>query len=137
MTLPSLVPGMLFADRYRVIQCLAQGGMGAVYEVVHVETDRRRALKVMLPRVLQRNDMHDRFRLKARVTASIESEFLVDVVDAGVDKATKMPFMVMELLRGEDLNKRLARVGRFSPREVVTYLHQASLALDKTHKAAI
>jgi serine/threonine-protein kinase len=111
--------------------------MGAVYEVIHVETDRRRALKLMLPSFLQSEDMRARFRQEARVTARVESEYIVDVLDAGIDEATRMPFLVMEFLTGEELEKRLLRVGRFEPQEVVTYLQQAAMALDKTHKASI
>src|SRR5262249_8232534 len=50
---------------------------------------------------------------------------------------TQMPFLVMELLKGEDLSKHLERRGRFSFVDTVTYLHQTALALDKTHKASI
>ena len=53
------------------------------------------------------------------------------------DAATEMPFLVMELLRGEDLSQRLKRVGRLPPGEVLTYLQQAALGLDRTHAAAI
>jgi eukaryotic-like serine/threonine-protein kinase len=132
-----LQDGTLFAGRYRVVRPIAAGGMGAVYEVVHLETERRRALKVMHPHILQSADMHQRFKLEAKVAAHIESDFIVDVFDAGVDAATEMPFLVMELLRGEDLKNRLKRLGRLSPEEVVHHLHQAALALDKTHKASI
>jgi serine/threonine-protein kinase len=48
-----------------------------------------------------------------------------------------MPFLVMELFPGEDLGKRLMRFGRLPPSEVVTYLYQAALALEKTQKAGI
>ena len=88
-------------------------------EVVHLETNRRRALKVMLPHVLQSEGLRERFQLEARVAANIESEFIVDVFDAGYDEATEMPFLVMELLRGEELSKRLKRLGRLAPAEVV------------------
>src|SRR4029079_11323431 len=132
-----LQEGNIFAGRYKILRCIAQGGMGAVYEVTHLETDRRRALKVMHPHILGSREMHERFKLEAKVAAHIESEFIVDVFDAGVDEATQMPFLVRELLRGEELGKRLKRVGRFSPGEVVTYLHQVAMALDKTHQASI
>lgn len=137
MTLLALFEGSLFAGRYQIVRCIAQGGMGSVYEVIHIETDRRRALKVMLPSLLQSDEMRSRFRLEARVTARIASEYIVDVIDAGIDDATKMPFLVMDLLEGEELNDRVQRLGRLDPSEVVTYLHQASLALDKTHRASI
>jgi serine/threonine-protein kinase len=137
MSTISLAEGAVFADRYRIVQCIASGGMGAVYEVVHLETERRRALKVMHPHLLQSQELRDRFRQEARVAAQIESEFIVDVFDAGIDAATEMPFLVMELLRGEEIGKILKRYGRFSPNEVVTYLYQTALALDKTHRAMI
>jgi serine/threonine-protein kinase len=111
--------------------------MGAVYEVQHLETERRLALKVMLPHIVQSEEMRDRFRREARVAAQVESEHIVDTLDAGIDEATGVPFIVMELLRGEEVAKALRRVGRFGPVDTVTFLHQASLALDKTHRSHI
>jgi serine/threonine-protein kinase len=133
----TLAEGTLFAGRYRIVRPIASGGMGAVYEAVHVETQRRRALKVMHPHLFQSAEMRERFKQEARIAAHVESEHIVDVFDAGVDEATQMPFLVMELLRGEELSKRLRRTGRIPPDEVITYLSQAALALDKTHESAI
>ncbi|MEP7123808.1 MAG: serine/threonine-protein kinase [Byssovorax sp.] len=129
--------GTIFAGRYRVVRCIAAGGMGAVYEVVHLETDRRHALKVMHAHLFESEDMRDRFKLEARIAAQIESDYIVYVSDAGVDLATAMPFLVMELLRGEELGVRLKRLTRLPPEEVVTYMEQAAWALDRTHAAAI
>lgn len=133
----SLDEGSVFAGRYLVVRCIAIGGMGAVYEVIHMETERRRALKVMHAHILGSEELRGRFKQEARVAAHIESEFIVDVFDAGVDDTTGMPFLVMELLRGEELGQRLKRVGRFSPVEVVRYLQQTGRALDKSHRASI
>jgi eukaryotic-like serine/threonine-protein kinase len=135
-----LPTGSIFAHRYRVERCLAEGGMGEVYEVVHLETERRRALKVMHAHVLQGEDsadLRERFMREAKVAGYVESEFIVDVFDAGVDEATGLPFLVMELLRGEELGKRSKRLGPLPLDEVGVYLHQTALALDKTHKASI
>jgi eukaryotic-like serine/threonine-protein kinase len=133
----TLLAGTIFAGRYRVLRCIAAGAMGAVYEVMHLGTERRRALKVMHPHLFQSDEMRARFALEARITSRIESEYIVDVSDAGVDDATRTPFLVMELLHGEELGQRLKRLGRFSPSEVVNYLHQVAMALDRTHQAAI
>lgn len=133
----TLAEGTLFNNRYRIIRCIAMGGMGAVYEAVHLETERRRALKVMHPHLLQSHDLRDRFRQEARVAAHVDSEFIVDVFDAGIDDATQMPFLVMELLRGEELGQLLTRVGRLEAAEAVTYLYHTALALDRTHRAHI
>lgn len=132
-----LVTGVIFAGRYRIERRIAAGGMGAVYEVMHLETSRRRALKVMHPDLVQNEDSRDRFRQEARVTAQIESEYIVDVFDAGIDESTSMPYLVMELLQGEEISKRIKRLERLSPHDTVLYLHQAALALDKTHRSRI
>lgn len=137
MPFVELAAGSTFGGRYRVLRRLAMGGMGAVYEVLHLETERRRALKVMLPDLLGSGPLSDRFRHEARVTANVHSEFLVDVFDAGVDAATGMPFLVMELLIGEELGRRVQRLGPLPAAEVVAHLTQVASALDKTHARSI
>ncbi len=132
-----LGPGDLFNERYEVVRPLSVGGMGAVYEALHVETRRRRALKLMRPELLGDAGARARFKLEAQVAANIESEHIVEVVDAGVDARTGAPFIVMELLRGEDLGAVLAKRGRLPAGEVVELLAQAARALDRTHAAGI
>ncbi len=129
--------GHTFHDRYEVVGCISSGGMGAVYEVVHLETRRHCALKVMLPSLLADPELRARFQLETKVASNIESEHIVQVLDAGVDPATNLPFMVMELLKGEELFSLLERRGALPPEEVVTYLYQAALALERTHAAGI
>lgn len=130
-------PGSIFASRYRVARRIAMGGMGAVYEVTHTATERRFALKVMLPEFAQEIGLRERFQHEARVAARVESEYIVDVVDAGLDESSGTLFLVMELLRGEELGARVRRLGRITPSEVITCLRQAASALDKTHAASI
>jgi eukaryotic-like serine/threonine-protein kinase len=129
--------GGVFSGRYRIERRVAAGAMGVVYEVTHIETRRRRALKVMLAHVLTKPDMVERFRREASVAAQIESEHLCEVIDAGVDPDSGAPFIVMELLRGEELGAMVARRGALPREEVVTYLQQAAMALDRTHAAGI
>lgn len=111
--------------------------MGAVFEVVHVETDRHCALKVMQPNMVENDAMRARFRQEAKVAAMVNSEHIVDVYDAGIDEATQMPFLVMELLSGIELRQKLKTDGKFPPAEVALYLHQTALALEKTHRSNI
>ncbi|MET0593914.1 MAG: serine/threonine-protein kinase, partial [Polyangiaceae bacterium] len=99
--------------------------------------ERRRALKVMHAHFADSVDFRERFKREARVAAQIDSDYIVDVFDAGVDDETKTPFLVMELLRGEEVSRTLRRIDRMSPPEVVSCLHQTALALDRTHKAGI
>ena len=132
-----LVTGVLFHDRYRVVRSIKSGGMGAVFEVHDEPTNRKRALKVMHPAVLENSVMRGRFAQEATVTGGIESEHLVQVLDAGVDTSTQLPFLVMELLVGEELGGMVKRRGPLPEPESVLYLSQVALALDKTHAANI
>ncbi|MBK9260548.1 MAG: serine/threonine protein kinase [Polyangiaceae bacterium] len=132
-----LADNSIFAGRYRIIRRLAAGGMGAVYEARHIETDRLCALKVMLPHVAENATSRERFRLEARAAAMVSSIYVVDVLDAGVDDVTSSPFLVMEFLRGEDLGSRMARLGPLSPLEVGTLLAQAARGIDALHRASI
>jgi serine/threonine protein kinase len=137
MAAAALQHGDIFAGRYRIVRELASGGMGAVYEVVHTVTERRCALKVMLSHTVEREQLRKRFMQESRLAAQIGSEYIVDVLDAGVDDETKAPYLVMELLEGEDLGQRLLRLGPLTREETVSYLWHVALALDRTHQSGI
>ena len=132
-----LSEGSVFADRYTVVGQLGAGGMGAVYEVIHHETRRRRAMKVLLPILVSDPDARQRFAQEATITAVLESEHLVETFDAGVDRASGCPFLVMELLRGESLGSFLGAGRRLSPPQVLEILRQVARTLDRTHAAGI
>ncbi len=129
--------GGIFQERYQIIRCIKSGGMGSVYEVLDQKTASRRALKVMLPQLLSNDSLRARFELEAKITGQIESDHLVRVLDAGVDGPSKMPFLVMELLRGEDLGSVVQNHGALQPHDVVLYIGQTARALDKTHAANV
>jgi serine/threonine-protein kinase len=94
-----LAPGSRVQGRYEIVRRLSAGGMGAVYEVIHPETKRRRALKMMLPSIALNKAFRKRFKLETTVTAEIDSQHIVEIFDAGIDDDTGAPFLVMELLK--------------------------------------
>lgn len=122
--------GSVFTRRYRVIRRLGAGGMGAVYEAEHLRAGRRVALKVMRSRASSSAILRERFSREARILAGIQSEHVVRVLDAGIDEQTEMPYLVMELLDGTDLERLLGKEGIFSPADTLRYLCQVALALD-------
>ncbi|AUX44561.1 uncharacterized protein SOCE26_060270 [Sorangium cellulosum] len=75
----SFIQGTLFDGRYRVVRGIATGAMGVVYEVVHVATERRRALKVMHPHLAENPAFQARFKLEARIAARIAAEVVGSV----------------------------------------------------------
>jgi eukaryotic-like serine/threonine-protein kinase len=135
--LPSLQPGGCFAGRYRITRVIKSGGMGAVYEIEDEKTASARALKIMHPDLVGDAELRARFEQEARVTGGVESEHVVRTFDAGVEEASGTPFIVMELLRGEELGALLKQRGALPVEEALTYLAQAARALDKTHAAGV
>ena len=99
----ALAPGTVVARDFRVVRPLSSGGMGSVYVVNQLSTGSQRALKVMHPLLASDAKLRERFEQEARTGARIESEHVVQVISAGVDEATQTPFLVMELLAGEEL----------------------------------
>jgi eukaryotic-like serine/threonine-protein kinase len=128
-----LSPNLLFAGRYRVERFLARGGMGEVYIAEHTATERRVALKVLFPHVRANDRARRSFELEARLANRIQSEHVVQVLDAGIDETSGSPFLVMELLHGQDLEQEVTQRGKLPPEEVVRLLQQVGSALDKAH----
>jgi formylglycine-generating enzyme required for sulfatase activity/tRNA A-37 threonylcarbamoyl transferase component Bud32 len=132
-----LEPGTVFARDFRVVRGLRTGGMGAVYIVDQMSTGKQRALKVMAPELAMDPATRERFVLEARAASRIESDHVVEIVTAGVDEATGAPYLVMELLRGEELADALERTGRLSLGDVAEVLAQVGHALEQAHAHGI
>jgi serine/threonine protein kinase len=131
-------PGLVIAGRYRVLRPIGEGGMGAVYLVEHLKTDERFALKILDVRGLKSEAAQERFRREARTPARIDSDHVVRVVDSDVAADLgNAPYLVMEYLRGRNLEELSEKLGALSAEEVVTYLRQAASALDRAHGIGI
>jgi eukaryotic-like serine/threonine-protein kinase len=130
--------GTILGSRYRVLRELGRGGMGAVYLAEHVTTGNHVALKVLHGAAAGDPDSVERFRREARAPAKIGSESVVKVLDADVAmELGGVPFLAMELLVGEDLQKLVRSRGRLHPQEVVNMLTQVARALDKSHAIGV
>jgi serine/threonine protein kinase len=129
-----LKTGQILGKDFRVLRPLAAGGMGAVYLVEQLSTGRERALKIMHPQFVKSEDSRARFTQEAKVGARIRSDHVVEVVSAGVDDDTGIPWLAMELLDGEELAKRVQRKGFLPPAEVLEVFRQLCHALGEAHK---
>ncbi len=132
-----LARGSLFAGDFRVVRPLSQGGMGAVYVVTQLSTGMPRALKLMLPSLVADPRMRERFTQEAKVGARIESEHVVSVVGAGVDTVTGLPWLAMEMLRGQDLATLVRRSGALSRGQALGVMTQLSHAIGAAHDAGV
>src|SRR6266545_2072569 len=129
-------PGDVLAGKYRVESILGAGGMGVVVLVQHIELGQRMAIKLMTPGVNHDPQAAIRFLREARAAAGLQSEHVVRIFDVGtLDSGA--PYMVMELLRGEDLSQLLSNVGRLAVSEAVDYVLQACHAIAEAHAMGI
>jgi serine/threonine protein kinase len=111
--------------------------MGAVYVVEQRSTGKRRALKLMHPQLVADAGLRARFVQEARIGSRIESDHIVEVVTAGIDEATSAPYLVMELLEGEDLASMVAKRGALNAAEVQVVFEQLGHALEAAHRGGI
>jgi len=112
-----LQPGTVLSGAYRILRPLSQGGMGAVYVAEQLATKKERAVKVMRPELTQSAKMRERFIQEAQIGAKIESEHVIEVIDAGVDLETSTPWLAMELLKGRTLTEHVREHGPLDARE--------------------
>jgi hypothetical protein len=127
-----LSAGQLFAKDFRVVRPLSSGGMGSVYVVQQTSTGAERALKLMHRELVQDPKQRARFEQEAKIGASIRSDHVVKVIVAGVDDETGLPYLVMELLEGCELEAHLEARGPLPPGEVATIFSQLCHALSRT-----
>jgi len=131
-----VVPQELVAGKYRLVRLLGRGGMGSVWEGVHTSLGTRVAVKFIEAEYAGSAEARQRFENEARAAATLRSKHVVQVYDHGVTPSGN-PFIVMEFLGGEPLDKRLDRVGRLSPQETSRIVLQMCRALAKAHEAGI
>jgi serine/threonine-protein kinase len=130
-----LPSGTMLDDKYRIDELLAVGGMGAVYVGTHTKLRKRVAIKVLNPG-LSSPPMIERFHREAITASQIGHEGIAQVTDIGTSKDGE-PFLVMELLEGESLARRMKTAGAL-PIEVACELGCSILSpLGAAHRAGI
>jgi len=132
------VIGSTIDGKYLVKNVIGQGGMGSVYEAEHAATGRRVAVKVINSGDLTKDQqVLSRFEREARAAGAIDTQYITQVLDAGLDRDSNLPFMAMEYLEGEDLQRMLKRVGPVSPDLTLRITAQACLGLRKAHESKV
>jgi len=120
---------------YRVLAVLGAGGMGVVFRAEDTQLTRLVALKVMLPNIAGAEIGRQRFLREARAAAGIKHDHIVSVYQVGEDRG--VPFMAMELLEGEPLEKRLKREGKLPVAEVLRFGREIALGLAAAHNGGL
>jgi serine/threonine protein kinase len=116
---------------FQVTGTLGEGGMGQVYSAEHVLIGRKAAIKVLSSEVASDPDVVARFFNEARAVNDIRHPNIVEVTDFG--HHGHLPYIVMEMLEGETLEDRLARVGTLDPASTARILAQVASAVGAAH----
>lgn len=130
--------GDFISDKVRIVRLLGRGGMGSVWAARHESLDVDVAVKFVSKDLLSGGDalVVERFRREAKLAAKIDSPYVVRVFDHGVTKEG-VPYIVMEMLRGESLAERIAKLGRLAPGDAARIISEAANGLAAAHALGI
>ncbi|MBI5531225.1 MAG: serine/threonine protein kinase [Deltaproteobacteria bacterium] len=128
--------GSTIGGKYRVVRLCGRGGMGSVYEAQNIAIGKKVALKFIDPASAGSPDAVHRFLREAQAASAAESLHIVQVFDVG-ETPDGRPYMVMELLRGENLAQRLGRLGRLPISEAVHIAVHTLRGLRRAHEVGI
>ncbi|HYQ28687.1 MAG TPA: serine/threonine-protein kinase, partial [Polyangiaceae bacterium] len=130
------VPGLIVTEKYVLLRPLGAGGMGEVWVAHHLNLDIDVAIKFIGSLGATEPGLADRLLEEARNTARLGHPAIVRALDFGhTDRGE--PFIVLELLAGEDLATRIEQRGAFSPEQAVATLLPIVHALSVVHEAGI
>ena len=129
--------GKVLHDSHKIVRLIGRGGMGSVYEALHVRLKKKRfAVKVLDARMVEDETNYIRFRREAEITTELGHRNIVEVMDF-YDTDDGRPCTVMELLEGEDISALLKRKDRLPPRVVAEIARQVGSALGAVHEKEI
>jgi serine/threonine-protein kinase len=124
--------GREVGGKYRILRIVGHGGMGAVYEAENLALGKRVAIKLIDLESAGQSEAVQRFEREARTAGALESSHIVQVFDVGKLEDGR-PYLVMELLRGENLGARLHRLGPLSVQEALHVTVQVLRGLHRAH----
>jgi serine/threonine protein kinase len=130
----ALAAGTLLG-KYQVVRLIGEGGMGAVYEAVHLAIGKKVAIKIMSADLAADLDARARFLREAQLTSRVRHPHAVDVTDVGSEGGHT--FLVMEFLDGEDLASFIEWRGRLPLQQAADILLPVAAAVAAAHDEGI
>lgn len=130
--------GELIAKKYRVERLVGRGGMGVVLAARHLQLGQTVAIKLLTlpPDEDRRDEAIARFLHEAQAAARLQNDHVVRIYDVG-QLEDGLPFMVMELLSGQDLGTMLDERGPLPEPEAVDYVLQACAGIAEAHQLGV
>ena len=133
---PSRQIGRVLRGTYRILRRIDSGGMAIVFEAVHLRLGRLVAVKLLMPHLASDGISLLRFRREAQNLSCLNHPNIVRVIDFDTTE-TGEPFLVLELLRGETLQKKMERERVLPLDATLSIVEQVGSALEAAHRARI
>jgi serine/threonine protein kinase len=133
---PIFAADTILDGTYRIVKPLGQGGMGEVYLAAHERLPGYFAVKAMQPQFARHPESVSRFRREAEILAGVRHPNVVQVVDFNVSPQGA-PYLVMELIEGQDLDAELRQGRELGPADVISIVRQIASALDAAHAVGV
>jgi len=127
--------GQVIADLYRLEEPLGRGGMGRIWRAEQLRLKSQVALKFLDPAISDDPETFNRFVREAQAAAAVRGAHVVQIFDCGIDEGT--PYISMDLLRGESLDKRLAAQKVLAAAELDNVFTEVARAVDTAHELGI
>ncbi|HYG67613.1 MAG TPA: protein kinase, partial [Anaeromyxobacteraceae bacterium] len=127
----------VIADRYRLLELLGEGGMGAVYKAEHIRMGKALALKILRGDFAREAGAVARFRAEAQIVSRLSHPNTIAVFDFGEIGDAEAFYLAMEYVPGEDLADLLAREGRIPEARAAGIGAQILGSLAEAHDAGI
>jgi eukaryotic-like serine/threonine-protein kinase len=124
------------SERWQLVEKIDEGAMGEIFRGRHALLGHEVAIKVLVPTASRDRSANDRFLREARIAAKLQHRNIVRVEDFGIATDGR-PFLVMQLLRGESLARRMTRVPTLTHAETLDIVRQIAAGVDTAHSAGI
>jgi len=127
----SRLTGILVANRYKIVEKIASGGMADVYLGYDLQLERKVAVKILHESYASSKNFVNRFKSEAQILAKLNNPNIVMVYDWGEFEG--LYFIAMEYIQGESLKEVIEKKGALNPETIVNYSMQICNALEIAH----
>lgn len=133
--MPPIAPKGVRFGQYLLLRQIGRGGMGAVYQALHLHLERMVAIKVLSADRMKDKDAVSRFEREMRAVGRLEHPHIVRAMDAGEHEGVH--FLVMEYVHGPDVSTVISRVGELRFEDACEIARQAAVGLDYAHRRGL
>lgn len=130
-----MMKGMIFAERYKLVDFIGQGGMSLVYRAVDIRTGHSVAIKILKTEYNSDKEFLERFQREAQAASLMAHHNIVNLLDVGVEGEHR--YLVLEYVSGNTLKEIIRQKGRLNTNTAVQIAIRILSALQHAHDNGI